>query len=299
MAHDVAGDLEQPLLHGFVERLAPSRTARTIARHRSSLRRAGLLDLAVLEDVEKSICSIAMAAWPGCAPGLGGPAARADGASLRPAARAARCSAGPATSPANVSCRMSRWWSQAAASATGAVGAPRRRAPPTSSVSGRDAEARTPGRRRCSPSVVREPVDRRRGPPGDPAGYSAQLRAAATSERASAETLRESSGESGVTSAISESVAETLFILIYYGTRSGFSRHRRWQPAPVILSLTNPACARSISYGTSGTAARSTARRSSTSSPASPTAVAARLPGGRPADGDRPARHDAPRRPPR
>ena len=134
--------------------LRRSVTARTIARHRSSLRRAGCWTSRSSKTLVKSICSIAMARWPCSSHALAGPP-RARTASMSSAINASsawRVRTG--TSPANVSCRMSCWWSHAAASVTG-PSAPAGD-PPMSSVSGVTPKANT-----C-PAVVLASVVRRR-----------------------------------------------------------------------------------------------------------------------------------------
>src|SRR6266545_1542278 len=148
-----------------------SRTPRTIERHRSSLRRTGWVTSRSWRTWLKSICCSAIAASPSSVQTLAGP----------PRSRMTRESSESTPS------------SHRAASAMVPASRPPTATPATSRVSGV-----TPNENTC-PLLASVTAVRRRSSDariaGWSGGYSAQPREAATSDRARAETLRETSGD--------------------------------------------------------------------------------------------------------
>ena len=138
---DVAGDLEQPRLRRLVGRASGGRGCRgRSTRHRSSLRRTGLVTSRSSRTWLKSICSIAIAASPSSVQTFAGPPRRRMIRESSDSTPSSRWSAWTATSPAKVSCRMSRSWSQRAASAMAPASRPPTAMPGDEQRVGRDAE---------------------------------------------------------------------------------------------------------------------------------------------------------------
>src|SRR5439155_18093890 len=175
-----------------------SRTARTIARHRSSFRRAGCSTSRSSRTRLKSICSIRIDRSRCSAQTAAGPPRRRTDAGSSASSARNGCSARGATSPATVIWRMSRACSHAAASAvtrsrlTGM--------PSTSRSSGVTPNEKTPPAAAPAIALARRSSEPRTAGCSD--GYNVQLRAAATSVRATDTTLRHNSGGRVGTSAI-------------------------------------------------------------------------------------------------
>ena len=171
IAHDVAGDLEQARLRGLVGRLAAGRGCRgRSTRQRSSLRRTGIGDVAILEHLAEVDLLDGDGGVAVLGPDLGRTAAlRGCIRESSDSIASSRCSAATVTSPAKVSCRMSRSWSQRAASAMAPASRPPTAMPATSSVSGVTPNGEHLAGRGLGDRGA-QPVERPRAPPDDRAG---------------------------------------------------------------------------------------------------------------------------------